>query len=189
MILTDFRIVLAGLSILLITGCGCMQNGDAATDGEPESVEQYNKYTLTMTIQGYHPHCGGMAPTPEIQANMTRPAGGAIYYMYEGIRPIKKSKFTRIEANSEGIITLELPDGNYGLIQEDKLLSLDEFIALKKMDGIHYQNKPDSCYEDWRSRSDFSVQLSSDTTMLFTVNHKCFTGTNPCLDYSGPYPP
>jgi len=183
----DFRLITIGLSLLLVAGCGCVQKGDPDSGGEVTA--QSKEHKLILTVKEFRRHCGGMAPTPEMEANRTQPASGVVYYIYEGTRPSQKSDFTRVVANGEGVITIELPDGDYEMIQEDKLLSLKEFIALKKIGGVHYRNKPDTCYEDWRNKPDFSVALRSDSTVLFTINHKCFTGTNPCLEYTGPYPP
>lgn len=187
--MTDFRLLTIGLSLLLIAGCGCAHNNEPGSNGGQENIVQSGTHALTLKIQEYHQHCGGMPPTPEMEANSTRPASRLVYYLYEGTRPTRTSDFTRIVSNSEGIITLVLANGNYRMIQEDKLLSLEEFITLKNIEGIHYSAKPSNCYEDWRNRPDLSVSLTSDTTMQFTINHKCFTGTNPCLDYTGPYPP
>ena len=131
---------------------------------------QSGTHALTLKIQEYHQHCGGMPPTPEMEANSTRPASELVYYLYEGTRPTRTSDFTRIVSNSDGIITLDLANGNYRMIQEDKLLSLEEFITLKNIEGIHYSAKPGNCYEDWRNRPDLSISLTSDTTMQFTIN-------------------
>ncbi len=183
-----FKLIIGGIGLLVVTGCGCVNNGEVEVGIESSTVQK-DTYTLYINVTEYRPHCGGMAPTPEMEANMTQPMSGMIYYLYKGERPTNMSDFTKVVANNEGLIELEIVAGTYSMVTEDKLLSFDEFITLKKVEGIHYSNQPDSCYEEWRQHADFNVELVSDSTMYLSINHRCFTGVNPCLEYTGPYPP
>lgn len=189
MILTDFRLLIGAVGILVIGGCGCVHHGtESPESAEPVTVQ--NTHALTINVLEYRPHCGGMAPTPEMEANMTQPASGAIYYLYATSRlPSTPIKYKKVVANADGEIKIDLPGGSYSMIHPDKLLSLEEFLALKKVEGIHYQHQPDSCYEELKKRADFDIVLKSDSTITFTINHRCFTGTNPCMTYTGPHPP
>lgn len=183
----DFRLLFAGIGLFIVSSCGSVTGGD--TEYEGTAGENDNLHKLTVSVSEYRPHCGGMAPTPEMEANITRPGNGMVYYLYEDSRPTNKSDFTKVTANNAGIIELELKPGNYSMITEDKMLPLDEFLAIHKVEGIHYSSQENSCYEEWKNAANFNVELVSDTTMQIQINHRCFTGINPCLQYTGPHPP
>jgi hypothetical protein len=124
-----------------------------------------------------------------MKENMTQPGRGQLYYLYELPRPENRDDFTKVIANHEGVIEIRLEPGTYGMITEDKMLPYDEFLAQNKVEKLYYQNRSDTCFEEWRNRADFGVELSSDTTQSIKIVRQCYTGINPCIRYTGPYKP
>jgi hypothetical protein len=176
----DFRLKI-GVLALVLGGCGCVQEGS--------DTPQREEFTLKVTFQNNIPYCGGMAPTPEMADGTLEPLSGAVYYIYKDELPTASKDFTKVAADENGVISVKLAAGTYYFIEKDKRLSLEEFIKAKKIDGQYYKNGPDTCFERWKSTPDYTVTITENKEDTVTVANRCFTGSNPCLQYDGPYPP
>jgi len=144
-------------------------------------------YNIKITITKYIPYCGGAAPT-EKQMNNYQPAVGEFILLNH-----TKGKKTTVKTNSQGILYLKLPLGEYALRETYKNMKFKQFYAQelsKVSDNI--KNGTKECYENWWKANlvDFKVNDIKDT-LKFSANiyNACFTGFNPCITYTGPYPP
>ena len=177
-----FKIILFS-TLLIASACGTANNTGMNESGE-------KTFVVTGTIQTHNPYCGGARPTPEIENGFSEPIPNAVYYIYSGDRPKTAKDMTKITTNADGKFTVSLPNGLYSVIQESKLLPLEQFIELKSIKGDFYTNGDSECFSNWKKGVDFSFNVeSSDCSPLFTEIKRCFTGANPCLEYEGPYPP
>jgi len=182
-----FKWLFFGLSIALVS---CAEMKDSAENAADNVANIWKgKQTLTVTFQKHTPYCGGAAPTKEQEAGITEPIANQTFYIYKDERPKSLKDMIRLTTDEKGVLSIDLKDGKYSIISEDKALSLDEFIKKKKVDGQYYEYSEDSCFETWRTTPDFTIQLAHPTKEVVTINHTCFTGDNPCMEYTGPYPP
>jgi hypothetical protein len=146
---------------------------------------------VAIQVVVYTPHCGGAKPTETYQMGFTEPLATKQFGLYrgtvyrDGMQPMQ-----RITLNEQGNCALKLENGFYFLMDEEKALPLDEFIAKNSLENNPlYIRKEDSCFKEWQQTPDFYFQIESDTTILLQKNAKCWTGTNPCLGYIGPSAP
>jgi hypothetical protein len=95
----------------------------------------------------------------------------------------------RVTTDDNGVFSIDLEDGKYSIISEDKALTLDEFIKKRKIEGQYYQYSDDACFETWRNTPEITIELTHPTEEVVTISHRCYTGDNPCMKYTGPYPP
>jgi len=95
-----------------------------------------------------------------------------------------------VELDVAGNVTLQLEPGAYFLIQSDKMLSTDEFMKLNGPVVLqHYEIKEKACFEKWQQTIDLNFKVVGDTIIEMRKQARCYTGINPCIQYTGPYPP
>jgi hypothetical protein len=149
------------------------------------------KNTIAVEIKGtaFIPFCGGMEPTKE--QGTYEALSNEEYALFTvndcQMRVKKKMVFT---LNELGTAAFSIEPGTYALISTDKLLPLAE---LKKKyhinDQLHYTNGSDACFELWKSKNDLILNITNDTVISYVQKRKCWTGNNPCLEYTGPAAP
>lgn len=143
-------------------------------------------FNIQLKIQRHFPYCGGAAPTEDMLNNYSPVSGNFIL--------IEKQTATRSTVISKnGIIQLQLKPGQYSIRETFKDIPFDVFYAKHAItDRTHYQNDSEECYKRWWKTNLFEFEITDTTTFLKyekTLYSRCFTGNNPCLQYSGPYPP
>lgn len=119
----------------------------------------------------------------------TNPLANEVFYLYKDERPASVVDMIKLTTDAEGTFSIDLKDGTYSIISEDKALPIDEFIAKKKVVDQFYTYSNDDCFETWRTTPDFTIELSKSAEEVVTISERCFTGDNPCMKYTGPYPP
>lgn len=168
------------LSIFLFTSCSMLLSGN------DKSLK-----TVSLHATVHKPYCGGAKPNPDIAAG---------YY-----ESMKFEKFKILEGNSfkEGLpvnqeITLDesgnaiiqLKQGEYIFMRSDKFLPLDEFMAQNgPFEEVNYTIKGSECFQTWKNTVDMSLKVEGDTIVELRQMAKCWVGTNPCLEYTGPPAP
>lgn len=184
----DFKLILLLVLGLSFGACaGFKDSVDGAVDAAENIWE--GKQKLTVTFQTHRPYCGGAAPSKEQANGFTNPIANEVFYIYKGERPKSVTKMVKVTSDAEGKFSIDLEDGVYSIIREDKTLPLDKFIKKKKIEGVHYTYSTDDCFETWRTTPDFTIDLTHPTEEVVTIKERCFTGDNPCMKYTGPYPP
>ena len=151
------------------------------------------KKTNKVEFKGlaFIPYCGGMEPTQEQKKETYEALSNEKYALFtvnDGPRRVKKKMVFTL--NELGTAAFSIEPGTYALISTDKLLPLDE---LKKKyhinDQLHYTNDFDACFELWKSKNDLILNITKDTVINYVQKRKCWTGNNPCLEYTGPAAP
>jgi len=183
----DFKLILIVLG-LTISSCGDLKNSADAISETAENIWE-GKQTLSVTFQSHRPYCGGAAPTKEQENGFTEPIANQVFYLYKGERPQSVTNMVKVTTNDQGKFSIDLEEGTYSIIHGDKALQLNEFIKKKKIDGSHYEYSDDSCFEKWRTTPDFTINLAQAADETVVISESCFTGNNPCMQYTGPYPP
>lgn len=146
------------------------------------------EFPIRVFIQKYIPYCGGAAPDWK-QMNNYAPVANTQFSLID----LGTGKRTTVLTDSNGIIELNLPVGNYGIKEMFKDCSLYEFKQKFKVENSEYIIAKDSeCYEKWwqSNLGEFEV-IAGAEKLIFTLteNNSCFTGNNPCIMYVGLYPP
>ncbi len=186
--------------VALLFGCGAPkeiaeddiiedESTELSEEGEHElSAFLYDTINVKIKILEYTPYCGGMAPTQEMLDNRVHPANGI--YVLENLNT---GKSERVKTDNFGVLHLNLTPGKYGIKELYKDVPFNEFYTTYLDTTNQFiMNKDKLCYEDWWSSylSGFEI-INPDTLIQLnaTINNRCFTGKNPCQDYTGPYPP
>lgn len=170
-------------TILLFLGLAVSSCGVIRTEQKNKSVQ--------LVIQTHTPYCGGAYPTPEMAKGSYTPQSGQRYVLLKGSTYSSSSTIIQtIQLDGQGGVNMALPIGDYLLVHPDKQLTFNAFLKKYEPANANVKNSlGKECYEKWYASPDFTFHVSSDTTLQFTQRSSCFTGTNPCLIYTGPYPP
>ena len=184
----DFKLILLALTVALGSCAGIKNTAEHAADAADNVWK--GKRPFSIQFQIHHPYCGGAAPTKELADGFNEAMANEVFYIYEGERPSSITKMTKVTTDNEGRFKIDLPKGTYSVIRAAKALPLDEFMELKKIDDEFYTYNDDECFKTWRNTPDFTTQLKKGhVDEIVTINAACFTGDNPCMQYTGPYPP
>lgn len=187
----DFKLILLAIGIALGSCTGLRDSVEEVVDGAVDAADNVWKgeHNLTVKFQSHQPYCGGAAPTPEQENGITEPLANEVFYIYKDDRPASITEMIKVTSDAQGQFSIDLKKGIYSIIRADKTLPLDEFIAKKKIEGTHYSYSNDDCFETWRTTPDFTIDLQGSANEIATISGRCFTGDNPCMKYTGPYPP
>ena len=161
--------------VLMISGCASTQAS----------------YQIRLTVLDHKPHCGGAFPTPEQVNGYDEAVTGEVFGLIPG-KALSDSLYepTILHLDEEGVCNVNLTPGTYSLVLLDKWMESSSFMKkYSAYDDQLYKVKDATCFETWRNSIDFSFHISSDSVVNFVRQHKCYTGTNPCLEYIGPKAP
>ncbi|TNF48150.1 MAG: hypothetical protein EP305_06190 [Bacteroidetes bacterium] len=157
-----------------------------------QKSENTDPNTRSIQIHGtvHKPYCGGAKPSPDVAAGYYESMKHEKFKLMSGTELSSAKEVQDVELDVAGNVTLQLEPGNYLLIQSDKLLSTDEFMKLNgPVVEQHYEIKERACFEKWQQTIDLNFTVVGDTIIEMRKQARCFTGTNPCIQYTGPYPP
>jgi hypothetical protein len=170
---TSLKTVLAIVVLLFTAGCGILKGGNR---------KNTSKITGTMLIE--QPVCD--------KGTKEKPASGALanttWYIKHGKTNHADSiAFDQFSTDDEGRFTLRLEPGDYAIVHKDKLMNFGEFRLKYSSDKSTYiKVRDEDCFRRWYNSADFLLHVSGDTTVQFLVKSRCFTLTNPCIEYTGP---
>lgn len=174
-----FKLTFVLIASALLIGCGVKKENSTKN--------------ISVVIQLYNavPHCGGAAPLPEDEWPKMEELSGCELSVHEvntdGSRGKQVATFT---SNESGKGELVLPKGKYQLWAINKLEEFERFLELEgETKGVNYENRDETCFKAWYDKADFEFEVGDETDFEFAYKNRCFTGSHPCLIYSGPYPP
>lgn len=157
---------------------------------KPDSIKiiQVNA-NVKITMTYFSPYCGGAAPSQDILDSRSQLMRNQSYNLIN----LANNEKTKVTTDSLGILNLELDSGNYAIQQLYKDCSFQDFMKqVNKVDGMYYHDMGEECYKNWWKSymGEFTV-TNKETIQHLNMGEgdSCFTGNNPCLSYSGPYPP
>lgn len=177
--------------LFIILSCGTsapiIDDNKLNNSNDSKSADAYN---VLLNISHHGAYCGGMAPTPEMLAALNYQQANTIFVL------VHKSSNTKanVKTDSLGVLKLSLVPGQYAIREYFKNCSFDEFLAQQKTaEGQYFEHTGgDECYRNWWETNllDFEItQKDSVLTHKLSTSTRCFVGNNPCLIYTGPYPP
>jgi hypothetical protein len=165
------RIINYLMAALLLAACGTARNGggNVRVDG---------------TIMMESPVCEAGKEPLRGQPKMLP---GASYYIKKGETndpAVIAGKLLRTDEN--GKFTIRLEPGTYSILHADKLMSFEEFRLKYGSTSTYLRDRDDDCFRRWYESPDFLLKVANDTVVTYTVKSRCYTYTNPCVEYTGP---
>jgi len=159
--------------------------------GMPKISDPNGLKTIDIHATVHKPYCGGAKPSPDIAAGYNESLKYEKFKLIKGDTIDPKIKpFQEIELDEGGKVKLQLEPGTYLLVHADKFLSLDEFIEKNQpFEKQFYSVMPNSCFEEWKNSVDLLFTVVNDTTIEYRQKAACWTGINPCIEYTGPKAP
>ena len=120
----------------------------------------------------------------------SQPIANLTYYIKNGESndpAVIANKLFTTDENGEFSISLE--PGTYAVLHADKLMSYPDFKLKHLPQSTYFKARDNECYQRWYNSPDFLITVQNDTTMQLLVKSRCYTGGNPCLEYTGPKNP
>jgi predicted component of type VI protein secretion system len=154
-----------------------------------EDLQNKKSYKIELSSMIHIPYCGGAYPDPEQAQGYFIPSEIQLYYLTTDSVLTPKSVYQTIETSDDSKFYFRIDQGVYFLQHPDKKLSLSEFMKKNGSQNTNQTMLDSDCYLKWKNTPDLKLIVKSDTTIQITYHAACFTGTNPCLRYDGPYPP
>lgn len=171
------------LSVVFLYSCSSTCNIGTFTN----EINEESKYVVLVKTQVHVPYCGGAMPTPEQAQGYNTPAVYKEYLLSSD--STLESNYSSVFLNEDGYFHMSLNEGKYFLYQKDKALNIEQFMTKYGGKNSYEVEQDKACFETWKKSPDFSFTVNTDSTYIFTYKSFCFTGTNPCISYDGPYPP
>ncbi|MEX1002130.1 MAG: hypothetical protein WDZ35_08440 [Crocinitomicaceae bacterium] len=184
---------------LAITACGTTR-GVVADNTHPDKdstlqpddlqIGDTDMHNVSITITHYLSYCGGMAPTQEMLDDLHHPQGNTNFILID----LNSGKRINVKTDSTGTLYLNLPPGKYGIREMYKDCTFEEFKEKHyKAPGNFYQERQGTdCYEKWWASNlgEFEILAGDPRQQLnWGTYDQCFIGKNPCVIYTGSYPP
>jgi len=143
---------------------------------------------IIIFIDQYIPYCGGASPSEE-QMNNYQAFGNTDFVLVN----IETGEKIIVKTDSTGHLNLSLPIGKYGIKEIFKNCTFQEFYqnALSQSNS-YIQEMDEECYRNWWSSYLGEFSITESTSVIkehYSTSQGCFTGNNPCIIYTGPYPP
>lgn len=173
-------LLLVLLPLIFSTSCSMLQNGN-----------DKNLKTVSLHATVHKPYCGGAKPNPDIAAGYYESMKYEKFKILEGSTFIEGAPiYKEIELDESGNAIIQLKVGDYIFMRSDKFLPLDEFMSKNgPFEEVNYEIKGSECFQTWKNTVDLHLKVEADTIVELRQKAKCWVGTNPCLEYTGPPAP
>ena len=147
------------------------------------------KITVTGTVKTHHPYCGGASPTPEMERGSFSVVRNTEFHLVKK-GDTSRTSILKFKTDDKGHFEFEIEAGEYSIFKYDKMLSFDDFYnAYSTPVGSFNVSVGIDCYREWYNKPDYKLNVSKDTNIEIIFYAGCFTGINPCVNYTGPCPP
>ncbi len=149
------------------------------------------RVTVTGKLMQTNSYCGGIAPTPEMEAEYQKaiPYGGKVFYVRKGkVNSAKAEVITSFTTDAKGEFSFQIIPGTYSIIQAKQLKPL-KAADFKSTESLQVDA---ACMKEWWVKPYYllEVKTSNITIPGWSVHHPCFvSGDIPCISYTGPMPP
>jgi hypothetical protein len=165
-------------SLFLVFSCGTKRKNKAMAEHE-----------ITGVIQIHQPYCGGARPTEEMMQGTNSPVSETTFYIKKGTTHNRsESVYKTVKTKEDGTFSIRLPQGEYVMLSEQKLLSFEEYKKATEIRSTYMEYLGDDCSRLNHESADFLLKVSKDSSVVFTYKSRCQVGTNPCYRYIGPKP-
>ena len=174
------------LFFLVFILSACASLNDKETEFQSNSIGTINVQLRSMI---HHPYCGGAYPSPEQEQGYLTVSPFKAYYISIDSALNSMSSDDLYEISDDSVFKINLLPGTYFVFNLDKKLSLKEYMEKFGSTNENEDMSDSSCYLKWKNTPDYKFIAANDTTYQITYRAACFTGINPCITYTGPYPP
>ncbi len=144
-------------------------------------------YNVEFKITRYYPYCGGAAPTPD---KLNRYSPEVAEFVLVNLQTNEKITF---KTDSLGIKRMLLANGHFSIKEKFKDVPFNVFYdENKRSSNNFYKSQGIECYKEWWGKNLIEFEITNADTILkirTEVRDACFTGKNPCLIFTGPFPP
>lgn len=150
-----------------------------------------NLHSLSGVVTSTRSYCGGAAPSEAMlqKFRMPIPVSGMKFHLRKGNTNDLSAKIIgTCTTDAEGKFSIQLPDGEYCLINDERVRMPDEK-QLTANTSLHYGEE---CQAEWILQCDASFVISGKDLTLDTLRYheRCFVSyLSPCIRYTGPMPP
>lgn len=144
------------------------------------------KFKVTGSIMQTVSYCGGAVPTKEMLIKARTPAGipfGKLFIRNATANTNSVTITDSIQADATGNFSMDLPAGNYCLVEEwkTKPFTLPLNTKVQTVDSACYRKLYDAC--------DYELHISDkDITDIKIVFHRPCFYNQPCISYKGRMP-
>lgn len=152
-------------------------------------------FMVTGKVTQSSSYCGGARPTDEILNNITapRPMVGTTYYVRKGTtNDVTQKIVMTFSTGTDGSFSFKLPPGEYIIIEANRLDSTYVKSIAKKYEKptASYTEAKKECLHEWLKGGLFQFKIvdAPVSNIEWNINHSCWTD-DPCVHYTGPYPP
>lgn len=188
------------LTIPLFIACGTAKkvehnNKDVNVVEDEEIIEISDTshkapYNTKITISHFTPYCGGAAPDDEMLARQTSLQSNTIFILINHSTGEK----TNVKTDSEGVLYLNLAEGAYAIRETYKNCSYEEFYEkhYQPNSDYHQTSTDQDCYKNWWASNLGEIHITKSDSLNkyeYMTSSACFVGRNPCVNYTGPWPP
>lgn len=147
------------------------------------------KHAVSIQVFYTESYCMGMQPTEEMLAELAKPKA----YPDRELAILKKSGskqtlVTTVKTNNEGLININLPAGEYSVMDNSK----STFYNQIKNDKDNYAISSEACLKEWLNKPILTFIVTQKAIKLkHTFNKSCYLGENQstCISYTGPQKP
>ncbi len=178
----DSRILI--IAFALLTGCS-----NVCKIGTYELDSNEKTYSVTLTSKIHIPYCGGAYPSPEQEMGYSKISDVQSYFVTVDSLLNEANPNWRVERLEDTCFTFKIPAGTYFVYHTDKALSLTDYMETYGSSNNNEVAADSKCYEKWMNTPDYKFTVTKNEDFQLTYRSRCFTGTNPCMSYDGPYPP
>ena len=157
--------------------------------------KQEKEYTVKGEIHFIGVHCGGAAPSEEMQRRIRipRPLAHKKLFIRQGsTNDISAPILDSVITDSLGIFTCTLPNGTYSVVEEakkDRKLYRSLLKGYSKPTPYHTAVDKE-CLDKWLAAPDFTFIVNGeDGEIQHSYRGRCSWDSTPCSSYRGPLPP
>lgn len=176
------RILILLASVALLFSCKANKEANPSQE-KTQTAKSGNSVSISIHFQEYRPYCGGAAPSPEIEAEVSK---GVPYGNKEILFMDVNNKEWKFNTNEKGDVEIMLPAGDYKIYSKGKR----DQAQIEKWKGDNWEFN-EECLEKYFRESDHFLSLtkeSQDTS--FRVRNRCwYQGPIPCVKNPKDPPP
>jgi hypothetical protein len=180
-------VVYTFLGLLFFYACG----------NTKETVDTQKGDLISVTIKATKTtsYCGGAKPTPEIEMEHRKKkiyANATLYIRKGELNNYTEDPVIIVETDSNGIVNLALPKGNYTVVFDNKANQETFDSTVKRAEeSLDYRSINEECLKRFFKKPDGSFIVTDSVIDAISINRhfNCPWAEIPCAQFVGDLPP
>ena len=159
-------------------------------------TDEPTTYSVTGKVTGGNNHCGGDELGEEDLKELARPftISGTEFYIRKGkTNDVSKPIYKTITTDKEGKFKIDLPAGDYVIVEAEKKdkTKYNEYLKNFKKKTETYDPIDKACLKKWLATplAGFTVINSETPEIKIHIVKPCAWNAIPCANYTGSPPP